>query len=88
MTGYLTHEVTVIPCLNTKTRSKPTGIDILACPGCGGRLRFLATIEDPKTVGKILNHLGIPNELPEPAAARSPPWEELTLPGFGDWLQS
>jgi hypothetical protein len=61
------------------------GIDILACPGCGGRLRFLATIEDPKTVKKILNHLGIPTEIPEPLPARSPPWEELRLFGFGDW---
>ena len=64
------------------------GIDILACPGCGGRLRFLATIEDPKTARKILNHLGIPTELPEPLPARSPPWEELRLPGIGDWPQS
>jgi hypothetical protein len=61
------------------------GIDILACPGCGGRLRLLATIEDPKTVTKILNHLGIPTEFPAPLPARSPPWEELRLPGFGDW---
>jgi hypothetical protein len=34
---------------------------------------------------KILNHLGMPTELPEPLPARSPPWEELRLPGFGDW---
>jgi hypothetical protein len=50
-------------------------IDILACPECGGRLRFLASIEDPAVVRKILSHLGIPSECPQPLPARSPPWE-------------
>jgi hypothetical protein len=49
-------------------------IDILACPECGGRLRFLATIEDPAVVRRILSHLGIPSECPQPLPARSPPW--------------
>ena len=48
-------------------------IDVLACPGCGGRLRLLATIEEPEVVRKILSHLGIPTECPEPLPARSPP---------------
>ena len=48
-------------------------IDVLACAGCGGRLRFLATIEDPPIVTKILAHLGLPTELPALAPARSPP---------------
>jgi len=48
-------------------------IDVLACRECGGRLRLLATIEDPAVVKKILSHLGIATECPRPAPARPPP---------------
>jgi len=48
--------------------------DVLACPDCGGRLRLLATIEDRAVVEKILTHLGLPVDLPQPAAARTPEW--------------
>ncbi len=48
-------------------------IDVLACAGCGGRLRFLATIEDPPVVTKILAYLGLPTEPPALSSARSPP---------------
>jgi hypothetical protein len=37
---------------------------------CGGRLRVLATLEEPRIVQKILRHVGLPAE---PVAARSPP---------------
>jgi len=43
----------------------------LACAGCGGRLRLLATIEDPTTVTKILAHLDLPTEGPVPIPARA-----------------
>jgi hypothetical protein len=33
---------------------------------CGGRLRLLATVEEPQVVEKMLSHLGIPTECPEP----------------------
>jgi hypothetical protein len=52
--------------------------DVLACPDCGGRLRLVATIEQPGVIEKILTHLGLPAELPSPAPATSPVW----LPGF------
>jgi hypothetical protein len=48
-------------------------IGVLACTECGGRLRLLATIEDPAVVKQILSHLGIATECPRPAPARSPP---------------
>jgi len=45
-------------------------IDVLACPECGGRLRLLATIEDRAVIERILLHLGLPIEVPQPAPAR------------------
>ena len=33
---------------------RAVGIDLLACPRCGGRLRLIATVEDPAVGGKIL----------------------------------
>jgi hypothetical protein len=51
-------------------------IDVLACAGCGGRLRFLATIEDPPVVTTILAHLRLSTARPVLAPARSPPQQE------------
>jgi hypothetical protein len=48
-------------------------IDVLACAGCGGRLRFIATIENPSVVAKILTHLGLPIGGPDLTSARPPP---------------
>jgi hypothetical protein len=33
------------------------GIDIETCPACGGAVRFIACIEDPAVIKKILAHL-------------------------------
>ena len=41
-------------------------IDVLACPDCGGRLRFVATIEDRAVIEKILRHLELPIDPPLP----------------------
>ena len=49
------------------------GFDVLACSRCGGRLRLLAIIEQPVVIRRILNHLGLPTEIPEPRSARDPP---------------
>ena len=32
-------------------------IDPLLCPRCGGRMRIIAFIEDPKAIDKIIGHL-------------------------------
>ena len=44
-------------------------LDVLACPRCDSRLRLIATVEDPRVVGKILAHLGLlhPADSPRPA---------------------
>jgi uncharacterized protein YbaR (Trm112 family) len=41
------------------------GLDVLACPRCGGRLRLVALIEQASVVQRILRHLGLPTEVPE-----------------------
>jgi hypothetical protein len=52
--------------------------DVLACPDCGGRLRRLATIDDPAVIEKILRHLQLPVDRPAAAPARVMGW----LPGI------
>jgi hypothetical protein len=42
------------------------GIDVLACPRCGGRLRLLATVEDPQVIRAVLESLGLPTEASPP----------------------
>jgi len=62
-------------------------IDILSCPDCGGRLRFIATITDSSVIEKILRHLGLPVDPPAPAPARQAEW----LPGFepaAEWVRN
>ena len=54
-------------------------LDILACAACGGRLRFIATIEDPPVVQRILAHVGLPTTVPEASPARPPPAAGDTL---------
>ena len=49
------------------------GLDVLACPRCGGRLRLVAMIEDARVIARILRHLGVPAEVPTPRPARPPP---------------
>jgi hypothetical protein len=49
------------------------GVDVLACTRCSGRLRLVALTEQASVVQRILRHLGLPTEVPEPQPARSPP---------------
>ena len=51
-------------------------LDVLACPRCGGRLRVLATIQDPAVVRAILAHLRLPLGPDRPGPA--PPAPEHT----------
>ena len=49
------------------------GVDVLACPRCGGRLRLVALIEQAAVIDRVLRHLGLPTTIPAPAPARAPP---------------
>jgi hypothetical protein len=56
------------------------GFDVLACPRCGDRLEFVALIEDPKVIRRILSHLRMPTEVPALRPARPPPPLSLGRP--------
>ena len=49
------------------------GIDTLACPRCGGRLRLIALIDEASVIERILRHLRLPTEVPTPRPGRAPP---------------
>ena len=49
------------------------GYDVLACPRCGGRFRLIALLEDAAVIQRILRHLGLPTEVPQPRPPRAPP---------------
>ena len=55
--------------------------DVLECPKCHGRLKFLACITQPKVITAILRCLGLSDTAPEIAPARSPP-----TPEYGETL--
>ena len=48
-------------------------IDVLECPNCGGRLRFVAAILLSSAIRRILRHLGLPSDPVQLAPARAPP---------------
>ena len=55
-------------------------IEIEACRRCGGKLKVIASIEDPELIGRILEHLEQRAEDEEalaPFAARAPPQPPL-----------
>jgi Putative transposase len=48
-------------------------IDVLACQGCGGRLRLIALVKTEATITKILGAMGLPTLAPKLHPARPPP---------------
>lgn len=61
------------------------GLDVLACPRCGGRLRLIALIEEAAAIDRILRHLGLPTTIPAPRPARPPPLA-LGTPDQPHWV--
>ena len=49
------------------------GIDVLAGPHCGGRLRLIAALHDPAVIRTILAHLGLAPSGPRPGPAPPAP---------------
>jgi hypothetical protein len=57
------------------------GVELERCAGCGGRLRIVASIEEPAAIARILSHLErtAPEqyaERPLPPGARGPPTQD------------
>jgi hypothetical protein len=56
------------------------GIDVLECPTCKGRMKLVALMTDPNSIGRMLRHLGEPTEPPAREPARGPPyWKSRVL---------
>lgn len=59
------------------------GIEIEGCARCGGKLRIIASIEEPEVIAKILAHLerSAPEQCPValPLGARAPPGQGRLL---------
>ncbi len=60
------------------------GVDVLACPRCGGRLRLIALIEEAAVIGRILRHLSLSTVIPAPRPARAPP-RSVGVPDAVGW---
>jgi len=54
-------------------RRRSDGLDVLACPRCGGRRRLVALIDERSVIARILRHLGFPTERRAPRPGRAPP---------------
>ena len=52
------------------------GIDVETCSKCGGNMKIIAAIEDPKVIRKILEHMGLDTKPPPLQPARGPPLTE------------
>ncbi|MGB5267187.1 MAG: hypothetical protein WBN30_11390, partial [Polyangiales bacterium] len=48
-------------------------IDVLECPDCGGRLRFVAAILLSSAIRRILRHFGLSSDPVQLAPAWAPP---------------
>jgi hypothetical protein len=49
------------------------GIDVLACPHCGGHLPLIATLHDPAVIRKILAHRSLSHSGQNPGLGPSEP---------------
>lgn len=56
-----------------KLLKRTFNIDVLNCPLCSGNCKIISAIQDKKTTTKILSHLDLPSEPPQPHEARAPP---------------
>ncbi|HMJ54606.1 MAG TPA: transposase [Polyangiaceae bacterium] len=48
--------------------------DVLQCPSCGGRMKFLALVTDSSSVARYLRAFGEPTDAPSRSPSRGPPW--------------
>ena len=51
--------------------------DVTTCPRCGDPLTIVAFLTDPDVTARILDHLGLPTDVPSIAPARAPPDQDV-----------
>jgi len=56
-------------------------VDPLSCPSCGGRMRIVSFIEDPKVIDRIIRHLELSFVAERPPPPHHVQQELLTAPG-------
>ncbi len=49
------------------------GIDALACPACGGRMKMIAALTERAGIVRVLEHLGVSTEVPRMRRSRDGP---------------
>ena len=54
-------------------------LDVEKCPKCQGRMKLVALVQDPKSVARLLRHIGEPREPPARAPARAPPYYKTAV---------
>ena len=52
-------------------------VDVLTCQHCGGRRKLLDATTEPGAIRRVLEHLGLPSDVPVVTAARAPPMQRL-----------
>ncbi|MES9882537.1 MAG: transposase [Sedimenticola sp.] len=60
-------------------------INPLVCPRCGGEMRIIAFVTEQEPVGRILQHIGVPDSAPVISPARGPPGFCLELDQSQAW---
>ena len=63
----------------TKMLKRIFDIDIQICSKCGGQIKIISSIQDPKVIKRILSHLGESSTVPELSPPRGPPETEESL---------
>ena len=62
--------------LTAKMLKRVFDIDIQICSKCGGQIKIISSIQDPKVTKRILSHLGESSTVPELSPSRGPPETE------------
>jgi hypothetical protein len=69
--GELAPKRGTVPCCAPTSKrtwaqllSRVCGIDALQCEDCGARMRVIAAVQEASEVRRILEHLGLPHEVP------------------------
>jgi hypothetical protein len=62
-----------------KLLKRTFNIDVLTCALCSGNCKIISAIQDKKAITKILCHLDLPTEPPQPHEARAPPQQRFNF---------